>query len=555
MTHEKPLRVLMSSVCQPFGVKYGDGLGTSYEGTHQIMWAQGIFRTRATTTQWGIDFIAHNLQAPTTTLHYPTMARFIAEIRKGYDYIGIAFVATTKHKMIPMVEAIRRYAPQTKVVLGGYGTALSDDEIGIEVDHICRGEGVAFMRDLLGEPVDRPIDQPYIKQQTKLFTMNLGGPVGYVFAGLGCPHGCDFCATSHYFKRRHIRFLPDGRSILHAIERLRASDPDMVDFWISDEDFLLNQKRGRGFLEAIRESDQPPLAISAFSSVKALSQYHPSELVEMGIDWVWVGYEGQRAGYAKMNGRPYDELFADLRAHGISVLASMIIGFDYQTPEIIEQEFEDLIALRPTMSQFLIYGPAHGTPLYERMEAEGRLNADAFADASKLDGFSLTFAHPHISKEEMEALQKELYHKEFQRLGPSIFRCADTYLEGSIRLADHPAPRVRAKAKAYADIARRARMVIPAAKRYVSPEVGVWLDELSARMTKHTRPFSLKERSLAALAPVMLWYTGFKMRRGIDQQPTFSTRSWRMGEPAVAPLAVSPVLPGQEPLVLAGQEE
>ena len=33
---------------------------------------------------------------------------------------------------------------------------------------------------------------------------------GYVFAGLGCPNGCDFCATSHYFKRRHIRFLPDG---------------------------------------------------------------------------------------------------------------------------------------------------------------------------------------------------------------------------------------------------------------------------------------------------------------------------------------------------------
>lgn len=43
--------VLLSSVCRPFGERYGDGFGVSYEGTHQIMWAQGIFRPRAVTTQ------------------------------------------------------------------------------------------------------------------------------------------------------------------------------------------------------------------------------------------------------------------------------------------------------------------------------------------------------------------------------------------------------------------------------------------------------------------------------------------------------------------------
>ena len=547
MNNKSNKKVLMSSICQPFGPKHGDGFGTSYEGTHQIMWAQGIFRTRATTTQWGIDFIAHNIQAPATTLHYPTMKRFIAEIKKGYDYIGIAFVATTKHKMVPMVEAIRRYAPNSEIILGGYGTALPDEDIAQYADHICRVEGVGFMRELLGEDVDAPINQPYIKQQTKLFNLNLGGPVGYVFAGLGCPHGCDFCATSHFFKRKHIRFLRDGNAILRAIKALRATDPDMVDFWLNDEDLLLNKKRGMGFLEAIRESDLPPLAISAFSSVKALSQYKASELVEMGVDWVWVGYEGQRAGYAKMEGRSYEELFADLRAHGISVMASMIIGFDYQTPEIIAEEFEDLLKLGPTMSQFLIYGPAHGTPLFKRMQDEGRLNAAAFADSSQLDGFSLTFEHPNIGKEEMEALQKHLYQEEFRRLGPAIFRVADTYLEGAINLADHPAPRVRAKAKAYAEIARRGRMVIPAAMRYVSPEARVFLDGLSARMAAHTRPFDAKERALAALAPALLWYTGFKMRHGIGEQPTFSMKSWRVGEPVCVREAA--------PLVLASQTE
>ncbi len=548
MSRKKDKTVLMSSVCQPFGREHGDGFGTSYEGTHQIMWAQGIFRTRATTTQWGIDFIAHNIQAPTKTLHYPTMKRFIAELKKGYDYIGIAFVATTMHKLIPMVEAIRRHAPRSEIILGGYGTALPDEQIAQYGDHICRSEGVTFMRELLGENTDAPINQPYIKQQTKLFNMNLGGPVGYVFAGLGCPHGCDFCATSHFFKRKHIRFLRDGNAIMRAIKCLRARDPDMVDFWLNDEDLLLNKKRGKGFLEAIRKSDLPPLAISAFSSVKALSQYEPSELVEMGIDWVWVGYEGQRAGYAKMNGRSYEDLFADLRAHGICVMASMIIGFDYQTPEIIRQEYEDLLKLGPTMSQFLIYGPAHGTPLFKRMQEEGRLNAESFADSSQLDGFSLTFEHPHIGKEEMEALQKSLYREEFERLGPAIFRCADTYLEGAINLADHPAPRVRAKAKAYAEIARRAKMVVKASKRHVSADAAAWLDQLGERMDAHTRPLTASERLLSTLSPALLWYTGAKMRLGIGEQPEFTERSWRLGKPA---RLREPV----QPLVLATQED
>ena len=34
------------------------------------------------------------------------------------------------------------------------------------------------------------------------------------------------------------------------------------------------------------------LSIFAFSSVKALSQYTVEEILEMGIDGFWIGYEG-----------------------------------------------------------------------------------------------------------------------------------------------------------------------------------------------------------------------------------------------------------------------
>ena len=93
----------------------------------------------------------------------------------------------------------------------------------------------------------------------------------------------------------------------------------------------------------------------------------------MGIDGFWIGYEGTRSNYAKQQGRPVDEILTEFREHGITVLASMIVGFDYQTPEIVAQELDGLMKLKPALGQYLIYGPVPGTPFHERVIKENLL--------------------------------------------------------------------------------------------------------------------------------------------------------------------------------------
>ena len=301
----------------------------------------------------------------------------------------------------------------------------------------------------------------------------------------------------------------------------------MESFYINDEDFLLNKARGAGFLSAMRGSDLPPLSLSCFSSVKALSQYKPEELVEMGVDFIWVGYEGQRAGYDKMKGRGYRELFTGLQRHGISVLASMIIGFDYQTPEIIQQEFEELLSLRPSLSQFLIYGPAHGTPLHERMAREGRLDQRKMGNPKYLDGFSLVFKHPHIGAQEMSAIQRRLYQEEYRRLGPSIFRIAEDWITGHLNLRDHPAPRVRAKAIKYGRDAHRAMLLMPASANYLSIIQASRLAALRRHIERSTGEMTVQERILARAVPPMILLSELRRRYGRGQQPTFSRRRFR----------------------------
>lgn len=285
-------RVLLSSVTTPLGPRYGDGLAVGYELLHgQVTRAQGVFSPRAVPTQFGLDYIAANVDTPTVTLQYPSERDFARELATGdYTHVGISFNITTAHRMRRMVAIARRVAPRTSVVLGGYGTAIPEEYLRPYADEICHGEGVAFMRKLLGEPArEPPFDHPLVVSTLRL----LGVPVsktGLIFGGLGCPNGCDFCSTSHYFGRKHLSLLPTGGDLLDVVEAYRGLVPD-IEFTVLDEDFLLNRVRAMRFRELLLERGLH-LDMFVFASVKALSLYTAQELVELGVGGVWLGYEG-----------------------------------------------------------------------------------------------------------------------------------------------------------------------------------------------------------------------------------------------------------------------
>ena len=509
--------VLLTSVCQPFGEKHGDSFGVSYEGTHQILWAQGIFRPRSTTTQWGIDFIAENLDAPAVTLHYPSIKQFIKEIKKGYEYIGIAFVVPTFHKIKPMVEAIRKYAPNTKIVLGGYGTIIPKEELALYSDYICIGEGVAFMRNLLEEPPITTYKQPLIVKQSFLYSLPILAQVGYIFAGLGCPNGCDFCVTSHYFKREHLKLLPTGEAIANAIKDLQKKSPGVNSIWISDEDFLIDPKRAGDFLEEVRKMDKIP-SLSIFASMRALSRFKVEELVEMGIDWIWIGFEAKKAGYGKMEGGDFKEKFAELKRHGINVMASMILGFDYQTPEIIQEEFDELMSYNPTSCQFLIYGPALCTPAYEKYNREKRL---LNIDYRLQDGFNCGIAHPHIGPEEMSKIQRSLYHQEFKKLGPSVYRTISDWYSGYMTLKDHSNLKMRAKGKFLGEKTHNALTTFPVFTKYYkeNPDVLKEIHFLGKEIENSFGKLCFKNRVFSKLLPLAAGFTNFRLKYDLFQQP------------------------------------
>jgi radical SAM superfamily enzyme YgiQ (UPF0313 family) len=490
-----------------------------------------LFSPRSHHTQFSLEYIAENIEAPTTVLQYPSRRELVRELRRGYEFVGVAFVLATYHRMKEVVTLVRRYSPQSKIVLGGYGTVAPDELLRPFSDFVCREEGVGFMRRLLSEPeIPMPYRHPLIINPLRVFGKETSR-TGIVFGGLGCPNGCDFCCTSHFFKRKHIRLLPTGADIYQVIERYLEVDPKLA-ILILDEDFLLNRRRAMEFREAVLRGGKP-LSIFVFASVRALSQYTVTEILEMGIDGMWIGYEGTRSGYAKQSGRPVADIFREYREHGISILASMIVGFPYQTPEIIAEELAGLLALRPVLAQFLIYGPCPGTPFYERVVREGILLPEVAEDAERFyrrgTGFHAMVSHPSMTSEQIEAAQEFCYREDFRSLGPVLHRSVERWLEGYLKLRESPSALLRAKAELIAADLRRAYPLFLVG-RLLGPtaQVRSWIGRLQQRIHVALGSPTWKERLQSVAAVGMGLWTGLTLRLGLFQHPPLVRHTFRM---------------------------
>jgi haloalkane dehalogenase len=494
-----------------------------------------LFSPRAHHVYFSLEYIAENLDAPTTVLQYPSRRELIRELQNGYDHVGVSFNLATFHRMMEVVELIRQHSPGSKIILGGYGTVLSDDQLAAWSDHICREEGVAYMRKLLGErSITMPYRHPLIVSRMRVFGME-ASRTGMVFAGLGCPNGCDFCCTSHFFKRRHIRLLPTGRDIHAVIERYHEMDPEMP-IVVLDEDFLLNKKRAMEFRECVVQAGKP-LSLFVFASIKAISQYSVEQILEMGIDGMWIGYEGTRSGYAKQEGKPVAQLFGELRQHGVGLLTSMIVGFPYQTPKIIAEELDGLLALKPDLAQFLIYGPTPGTPFHERVLEEGLLHKEYVNGSEhyyrRCTGFTSMVRHQTMSPATIEAAQERCFEQDFKRLGPSILRTVETWLLGyeSLRRSDNTL--LQKKAQRIASDIRRAYPVFLAGW-LLAPSSGVrhWVADLQARVHKALGRPSMAERLESGIALLMAMWTGLTLKLGLFQHPRLIRHTFRMPQEA-----------------------
>jgi hypothetical protein len=457
-------RVLLTSVFGPYAQddEFGSRSINPMELYHnQVTREQGPFSLRLFHRSWGIIFIQHNISAPCAVLDFPSRERFIEELKtRQYDIVGISSIIVNVGKVREMCRLVREHSPQSVVVVGGHVTAIPGIQHMIDADHVVKGEGVSWFRAYLGEPTDRPLTHPVIQSGFGFSIMGLpapkkaSAPAATIIPSVGCPMGCNFCTTSAFFggKGKVVNFFEKGAELFRAMcdaERTLG----VKSFFVMDENFLLYKKRAMELLEQMK-AKQKAWSLYVFSSANALSKYSMRELVELGVTWVWMGLESPHNQYQKLDGTDTMALTKELQAHGIGVLGSTIVGLEHHTPENIASEIEHAVAHDTDFHQFMLYTPVPGTPLYEQVEAEGRLLPDVdLADIHGQDHFN--FEHAAIPREQSKTLLDWAFRLDFEKNGPSIYRLARTMREGWLRYRNDPDPRVRERAREYGRDLRR----------------------------------------------------------------------------------------------------
>jgi radical SAM superfamily enzyme YgiQ (UPF0313 family) len=516
-------RVLLTTVHRPLGVESTVCTpNISAEMYHaQVTRAQGLFSIRSTCTGWGLEFIAANLETPTTVLHYPTLRALERELARGYDYIGISFVMCTFPKTIELCELVRRVAPRTRIVLGGYGTVLG--ECDRYADHVCREEGVAFMKRLLGEPEVETFRVPRITRTLRVLWATRRGEA-IVPAGLGCSRGCDFCCTSHFFNRTHVPLLKTGRQLHEAMRAVSLDGASYRNIGVIDEDFLADRARIEAMIPLNAAEVERPILFSCLTSAKSLSQYSTDELLAMGLGGAWIGVESLQARYGKLERVDVPAVFERLRHAGIVTLASMIVGLDAHDEAGVEADFQYLLSLKPCFSQFMIYSPCPQTPLYARLERERRLAAVPYLHH---DGFHALFTHPRFTARRLEALVPELFRREYEELGPSVLRVAEVQLEGWLALRERLEPHLVARAREYRNLCLDVYPLFGLAiRRAPSERVRRWAAELRERI-EGTFAIPPSARLKASLVPALALYAALRERLRPNPQPRSEVHRYR----------------------------
>jgi radical SAM superfamily enzyme YgiQ (UPF0313 family) len=547
MAHPKGsrARVLLSSVFGPFAQddEFGSRTINPMElYQNQVTRAQGPFSLRMFHRSWGIMLIQHNIPAPSTVLDFPTREAFVRELQEGrYDIVGLSGIIVNVGKIREMCRLVREHSPGSTIVVGGHVAAIPGIGRMIDADEIVKGEGVRWFREYLGVDPEAPIVHPALRSSFGMRVMGMrsadgaGNPAATIIPSVGCPIGCSFCTTSSFFggKGKSITFLERGEDIYRAMCEAEAA-LGVQSFFVMDENFLLDRPRAIQLLECMKRG-RKAWTMYVFSSANAIAKYSMRELIELGVSWIWLGLESPHSTYSKLKGTNTRELVKELQSHGIKVLGSTIIGLEHHTPDNITAEIEAAVAHDADCHQFMLYTPIPGTPLYQDVEAQGRL---LDVDLADIHGqWKFNFQHEAIARDESKTLLDWAFDLDYERNGPSLFRLMRTMFDGWKRYRNDSDPLVRARAWLEAKQLRTsygaALWAMEKYLRHTNRQVSDRIRELRVDVERELGFVSRLVNHIAG--PVALWasrrdHRRFPDGRRLEPQMFVDRRNWGTAE-------------------------
>ncbi len=349
-----------------------------------------------------------------------------------FDLVGISSFSAMIDDAYALADAYREKG--IPVVLGGLHVTMMPDEAAQHADAIVvngaegawpqlvedfkRGRMKVYYEGLKADVFKEP---NYVKPRFDLLKGREYNRLT-IQTSRGCPLRCEFCAASlritSSFQQKPVELV-----VAEIKEALKVTEHPF--FELADDNTFINKKWGKEFLRAII-----PLGITWFTETD-ISIAEDDELLDLlarsGCRQILVGLESAGGGdldgidpnnWKHKQSSRYLAAIEKIQNKGITVNGCFILGLDSQTTDSFE-EVRDFVQKSGLLEvQITVQTPFPGTPLYTRLQSEGRLLQDRYWDRCTL--FDVNYIPKQMSVDELESgvrwLFGEIYNeKEFVR--------------------------------------------------------------------------------------------------------------------------------------------
>jgi radical SAM superfamily enzyme YgiQ (UPF0313 family) len=199
----------------------------------------------------------------------------------------------------------------------------------------------------------------------------------------GCPYSCEFCDIPALYGRNPRLKTP--AQVLDELDLIAGAGATSVYF--VDDNFIGNQKAALDLLPHLvewQERHRYPLRFACEATLNIAKNERVLELMrEAGFITVFCGIEtpepaALHAISKDQNLRlPILESVRRINSYGLEVVSGIILGLDTDTPDTADRLIEFIQASRIPLLTINILYALPKTPLWRRLEAEGRLVSDA----------------------------------------------------------------------------------------------------------------------------------------------------------------------------------
>ena len=334
--------------------------------------------------------------------------------KKHYDIVAITMQTSVALRAYELAKEFKKQG--TYVVMGGYHPTYMPNEALEHADTVIIGAAEyswpQFLKDFVNNKPKRVYNMQRVKGEDivepdrSIIPKRKYLKYPAVIANRGCPNNCEFCVISEMW--RHC----GERPIENVIAEIKKLKSKMIVFF--DPNFFAIREYS---IKLMKEISKLHIKWAGSATINIA---YDKELLEYarksGCAGLLVGLESlnrdtlinSKKGFNDPN--KYKEAISILQSYGISVNGCFVLGLDGDTEEQLLSIPEQIKYLNLNLARFSILTPVPNSPLFNRLEQEGRLITK---DWTKYTQHQAVYTPKNMTAQRLEEIYRQVWKETY----------------------------------------------------------------------------------------------------------------------------------------------